>query len=115
MTWGEPNRPRQLTATVSPRMANEAGATASSWSMCSVRGLRQATVLEPVGESLRPVPDGDVVGSLPHVEGMLALRVDVGLDRGVRRVVLAREIEHHVGDVFVVRGADQEQRRRIRR
>src|SRR4051812_26274915 len=99
MMRGEYMSPMALTTMVSARMASEAGATASSWSMGSACVSGEAAILEPLGQALRPAFHGHVVGALPHVEGVFALRVDVRLDRCVRGVIPARQVEQHVGDV----------------
>src|SRR6476659_9704127 len=105
MMRGETMRPRPLTTMVSARMAADAGARAISLSMSmgSAGRRREAAVFEPLRETLRPAPDADVVRALAHVERVLALRVDVRLDRRMRDVVFARQIEQDVRHVLVVR------------
>src|SRR5882672_572060 len=102
-------KPRRLTITVSARIPIDP--MERSKSMVSVRGRREPAIREPFRQALRPVADAHVLRALPHVEGMLALRVDVQLDRRMRGVIFAGEIEQHITDALIVRRTRQEQRR----
>src|SRR5689334_9321690 len=99
MMAGATHNARALITRIAPRISSEPGVLAKlrlSPYMC------QPAVFEPLCKSLRPSLDAHVLGSLAHVECVFALRVDVGLDRRARIVILAREVEEHRRHVLIV-------------